>query len=121
MEFEEIQKFGTILSYELVMDFLLSRMADIPPPELAHIFEVPHPGRFISMILTLKALLTCYSDTGVQMARCSASFIWLNLANSKARYHEQSGYTFGCKPNTFEQFHNGPFNKEQGINMYYPF
>ncbi|KAI5995777.1 hypothetical protein F5J12DRAFT_726019, partial [Pisolithus orientalis] len=32
-----------------------------------------------------------------------------------------SGYTFRNKPNTFEQFHNGPLKQEQEINVYYPF
>ncbi|KIM66385.1 hypothetical protein SCLCIDRAFT_110592 [Scleroderma citrinum Foug A] len=41
--------------------------------------------------------------------------------NPQVRYHAQSGYIFGCSPNTFKQMNNGPFKHEQEINMYYPF
>ncbi|KAL4062533.1 hypothetical protein J3A83DRAFT_4194562 [Scleroderma citrinum] len=41
--------------------------------------------------------------------------------NTKVKYHAHSGYTYGCKPNTFKQMDDGPFKQEQESNMYHSF
>jgi len=118
------------------------------PPKQAYIYEVPNPGGFVSQMLiegftyqsssryrcpTCQVPFKTHDALIQHINSCHSSFSWPSLttqdshppsygrSNSRAKYHERSGYTFSREPSTFEKMNSGPFKQEREINLYYPF